>query len=768
VHRSTTFAAFLVLSVAAAGCDECRDRIVDDEEMPLSYAAALSETDGNDDTDGLEDAPPPVRSREPDSGNPRYALLIACSKYDYLGPSAELRGPVNDVVMMSELLTKNFGFAERNITVLSENAGHKSDRPLRAHIEREFKRLAERAAEGARVVVFFSGHGAQLPDDNPGDPADPEPDGLDEILCAADIRPDTKSDKPNVLNAVRDDDLNRWLQAIRAKGASVWVIIDACHSGTAIRGTEVYRQLPPEMLVSQQALQRARRTAGATRGVQSEASPLDFDREDQGGIVAIYAAQPHEPTVELPLPLDADDGEWHGLLTYTLSKVLTESAAPITYTELVQRIHREYIASCGRLGPVPLVEGTDQNREVLGTTEWPDRSRLVLQSDARGRSKLNAGRLHGLTPGTILAVFPPAGEATTDKPLGYVRITRARMTDADAEACEFNEVAALADVPDGARCRIERTEYGDLRLRVAIDDPASSAPDAKHPDWREQLEKRAAQEGSVFELVDAPATAQWLVRVHEADRIVLVPAQGWALPPNEGSRARFGPAPIDEKLADWLTEQLSRIARASNLLKLAGVMTEERERGLLSLLFGKKTATTLNVDFLKLDSAEDEHGKPIEWKAGGVQLQEGDIVAVRLKNTSEHAVDFTILFVDSAYGIEALYPPPRTVVDNRLEPGKSYTVGPLQVDADSVGLEHLIIIALKADGPPVDFSWLAQNSVAQARSLVSQRGTANSDQPLNQLFQQALFAQGKTRGLKMSESAGVSVRAISWKSVAEK
>ena len=400
--------------------------------------------------------------------NPRHALLIACSRYDHLPASAQLRGPVNDVVMMRELLTGRFQFPAGNIKVLSERSGRGESRPLRANIEREFKQLAKRVQPGSRVVVYFSGHGAQQPNDNPDDPDDPEPDGLDEILCPADTRPDFDVANLRVPNAISDDELGRWLRAIQTRGASVWVIIDACHSGTAVRGTEVYRQVPPEMLVPREVMLQAMRKARVSRGVSSEAAPFDFDEKD-GGIVAIYAAQPHEPTIELPLPIDARDAQWRGLLTYNLAKVLTESKAPVTYTELVQRIHQEYVATMGRLGPVPLVEGTDRNREVLGTTEWPERSRLVLQADKSGRLKVNAGRLHGLTPGTVLAVFPPVAKRAAEQVLGYVRIDRAGMTDADAKPHAYNDTEPPRNLPSGARCQIVRREYGDLRLRVAID-----------------------------------------------------------------------------------------------------------------------------------------------------------------------------------------------------------------------------------------------------------------------------------------------------------
>jgi len=755
----STILVVLFLGIMA-GCAEDSVPASSDGASPVEIAPKIVESEG-----GAEDVQPAEvdePDEPPDPDNPRHALLIACSKYDHLPASAQLRGPVNDVGLMKNLLTGRFKFPAGNITVLSERKGREDSRPLRANIEREFQRLAELAQVGSHVVVYFSGHGAQQPNDNPDDPADPEPDGLDEILCPADIKPEFDLEEFRVPNSVSDDELRRWLHAVRGRGASVWAIIDACHSGTAIRGTEVYRQLPPDMLVPRDLLQKAARNAHASRGLLTDSSPFELD-DKLGGIVAIYAAQPHEPTIELPLPVDSDDARWCGLLTYNLVKILTESTAPITYTELVQRIHREYVASMGRLGPVPLVEGSDQNREVLGTTEWPERSHLALQAEKGGRLKINAGSLHGMTPGTILSVYPPAGKQSAEQTLGYVRIRRAGMTDAEAEPYAFNELEAPRNLPDGARCQIVRRDYGDLRLRVAIDAPAEK--ESSHVDsWRQQLATRASQEGAVFELVHDLARAQWLVRPVEGNRIVLLPAEGWTRAPGIETAPVFGPAAVDDKLGDWLTEQLNRIARATSLLKISGEMTGERKRGLFSTLFGKES-TDLRVELLDLNSAEDKEGKPLEWTRGGLRLEEGAIVALRLRNASPHAVDFTVLFVDSGYGIEPVYPSPKTVVDNRLAPGDSFTVGPLAIDANSVGLEHLIVIALKAEGQPVDFTWLAQKSLEQARAVgLTRGGFANDDNPLGPLFQKALFGTGQTRGLKTANTSSVAVQAVSWQS----
>ena len=220
-----------------------------------------------------------------------HALLIGCNKYDYL-PGASLQGPANDTVLMRRLLVDRFNFKTENIRILSDNVGGQSSRPLRANIEREFKRLARRVAKGDQVTVLLSGHGSQQPDDDPQNPQDPEPDGLDEVFLPADTKPGIDLKTLSIPNAIRDDEIGLWLKAIQKQGASIWVVVDACHSGSGIRGTETPRQILPGQLIAKELLDKAKTTANTTRGSRKENSTLDV-ADESGGLVAIYAAQPH-------------------------------------------------------------------------------------------------------------------------------------------------------------------------------------------------------------------------------------------------------------------------------------------------------------------------------------------------------------------------------------------------------------------------------------------------------------------------------------------
>ncbi len=260
----------------------------------------------------------------------------------------------------------------------------------------------------------MSGHGTQVPATDPTAADDFEPDGLDEVFLCADTGPyDVQHNK--LPGSIVDAELGGWVRRIRDRGAQVWIIVDCCHSGTILRGPagETLRRVPIEKLVPRdvvaaataRAAQRGSRARGAG-GAPGADVPLGGDLKN---IAALYAAQPEQSTIELPLPPDSDEPTTYGLLTYTINEILTQSAGPLTYRELAQRIAAAYLRD-GRTSPTPFLEGENRDREVLGLREWPGRSAIRIVAEP---PRINAGSLHGLTKGTILKVFGAVARPAT-------------------------------------------------------------------------------------------------------------------------------------------------------------------------------------------------------------------------------------------------------------------------------------------------------------------------------------------------------------------
>jgi uncharacterized caspase-like protein len=109
----------------------------------------------------------------------KRAVLIGCN---YPGTKAELHGCVNDVTRMYKCLVDRFGFSEDEITVMVDT-DKRSVQPTGANIKRVLKQLIGVSVPGDILVMHFSGHGTQVPDET----GDDDNDGLDEAIVPTDL-----------------------------------------------------------------------------------------------------------------------------------------------------------------------------------------------------------------------------------------------------------------------------------------------------------------------------------------------------------------------------------------------------------------------------------------------------------------------------------------------------------------------------------------------------------------------------------------------------
>jgi len=267
--------------------------------------------------------------------------------------------------------------------------------------------------------------------------------------------------------------------------------------------------------------------------------------------------------------------------------VLQQSTSPLTYRELIERVAARY-HSAGYLR-TPLIEGGGLDREVLGLQEWPERPKILLglPGDIRGTWEMAAGSLHGMRPGTVLAVYPLAGTPDADRPVGHVRVVPVAPLQALVEPVAFGALPAPAAdllVPR-SRCQVVFVNYGDLRLKVAVQvqaDPTAAvqtmAPGTGPRSLEAAFTALMAQPGQLVEHVTDPADAAWYVRVI-AQEVYLIPASGWPHPaPLGGDQTAQAVAPpqfilgavtAGETVQVALQTALTRIARAQHLLSLS-------------------------------------------------------------------------------------------------------------------------------------------------------------------------------------------------------
>ena len=696
-----------------------------------------------------------------------HAVLVGCTQYAHLDTSLWLKGSENDVALMHEQLTgQGFGMPPENVTVLAGWPDDPDRRPTRANIERAFSHLREKAGEGDQVVILMAGHGSQQPADE--DPKDPELDGLDEIFLPADVGR-WNGETGVVENAITDDEIRDWLNRIRNTGAFVWMVFDACHSGTMTRGappeTSSERRLPTDVLVPREALMDATRRAAK----QSIESPSNASRartvvglsDHAGEMVAMYAAQSTELAPEFRVP--DKNGPYHGLFTYTLSEVLAQSQSALTYRELVDRVNTRYRAM-GRTHPTPLLEGGGLDREVLGLKEWPDRPTIQLTKEvASGEFELLAGTLRGITKGSVLSVYPPAGEVGADRVAGHVKVTRVKPLTSVVVPTAHDDLPAPEPerLKPGSRCAITFIDFGDQQLRVALQTGNSDGQNvATHPPGEGPGPLEAAfaslerQTAAMVERTGSAVNADWFIRVVN-DRALLVPAAGWASTPQADTVPDEPPAEFTlgdlsgEDLNENLNSSLQRIARARQLLKLTKQAGTGR-RG--------KRAVAIEVQLVRYAGGSDPTGEVVAHGNRGRILHPGDKIGFRITNPSQQIVDVTLLFVDSGYGITAVFPDPGTLDDNRIKPGESVDSARFEVDGETWGHEQIVTIATKATRRRVDFTALEQPTLERAAGF---RGEG-SDSPLAQLLDSAMYGKGATRGIGHWALNNHAVKLLCW------
>ena len=690
----------------------------------------------------------------------RHALLVGVTRYEHLNKYFWLDGAANDAALMKDLLISRFDFRPEHITTLAGWPDTPESRPTRANIKRELRRLGEVAGPDDQVVILLSGHGSQQPAAE--DAYDREPDGYDEIFLPADVRGWNRS-KGAVENAIVDDELRDWLRSIRDRGAFVWVIVDSCHSGTMTRGAprdyERERRIPIGMLIPEEVIgtagrggterERTRGVDGGRRLILDLSAPRSEAPPTPGGLVALYAAQAYEVTTEVRRPQGSNAR--YGLFTYTLAEILQQSKSTLTYQELVERVSARY-RIMGRFQPTPLIEGRERDREILGLQDWPERPRLLLGEDENGDLRLQAGQLHGVHPGTILAVYPPAGAAGAGDAMGHVRVTRVGTLTAHVEPSTFVDAstgkeraaAPAQELVPGSLCEIVFVDYGDFRLNVAVQVQTDLAVDTVTSDTGPEvieasLDEMAKTSGNLIKRVTEAGEADWYVRIHR-NKVVLVPASGLPsdVPLTPGSPFTLGET-SDAGLGKSLQQALMRLARAHNLLHIA---TEAGS--------GNSRSGGLDVSVEMLDG----QGKPVAYGPGGREVYGGDSIIVKLTNENPYPIDLTVLLVDSRYGISSLFPDP--LDNNRLEANQ--TVSLLMRVVEPFGRDQLVVIAVKGSGTaPMDFTYLAQPGL-RARSARA------SETPLEQLLNKAVFNRGSTRGATRETANEYTVRLIGWTS----
>jgi len=615
-----------------------------------------------------------------------YALLVGVGDYTTLGPSYQLLGPPNDVLLMHRTLVDVMGYRDDQIVTLV-TGGAEAQLPTRAQILGRLAIAAERARAGevAEFLLYLSGHGSQVPDQS-GD----EPDGRDEVFLPCDT---THWDEASgtVGGAILDDELEVALAAIRSAGARVVLIVDACHSGTLLRGERANGDADEGV--------RWRELSASELGVPAAAWPPS-DRwgttardswitARASGVVALYAARSAEKTPERELPnlLSASPRRRpFGLFTHSLATELRLTGGDETFGQLVSRIRARYEWSSVR-SPRPSAEGDLDAR--IGGRGRPMTFQVLREA---GRFYVqDHGLLHEAVVGSRFELFRTGQVGEADARLGEVRVDAVEL---DRSWCSPIGDAGWATLSTNASAMLVEAPVAPERLRLAYQgDAEGEAAFAKvlaaHP-------QRLVAALGTFD-------ADWIIRAGSPTCVMRA----------EESYCIDG--------AHTLEVVLSALFRRHNLLRLAGHPT----------IGGLPEGLEVRVS-----QVVDGGAIPI---APGVATRSGTQVTLQARNTSKETRWIGLLFLDNEHGI--------TEIELRGQGEVPAGAGwmrlereDLEFKGNSVGLEHLLVFAFNE---PATLPDLSQEHLQRAAAVPRSN---EADYTLAEVLIDLSFGAAPTRG----------------------
>jgi hypothetical protein len=690
-----------------------------------------------------------------------YAVLVGVNNYTNLDRQYQLQGAANDVALMQSVL-RSRGFADDHILIVADGISG-AQAPTRQGIMGALAAITQKAQHGDFVYLHFSGHGSQQPEDAARTDRGHKPDGMNEIFLPRDVGTWSERDT-SVSNAIVDFEINAVITALRNKGVFVWAVFDSCHSASMARGAALedvrFRQVDPARLgVPANRIEKAMRDSAVVHSQSADAaddSPLGSPRHlnrDAAGFVAFYAAQTSETAPEMTLPRNVGDGKHQGLFSFTLAQALEQNGS-LSYRQLRDFVLYQYAAQ-GQLSTTPLIEGTDLDAPIFGDANVKRVQQWAISLD-QGQASIRAGAMQDISDGALFAIISdplqPDAQAIGYLQAAAVKVFESSLVDTPQRPSGKQAIPALSPdaIPKGSYARLLQSAPNFL-LTVAMPPSATSASgdEVRVRKIIQQL-KAAPPSGLRVTWVapDQPADLRLSFGPLGAPKSQREPGQLWLLPPS-GELIASGPARShsialaqpDADVSAKLQDSLQRISHYVNLLRVSAQL-------------GTSGVADTEVQAI-LTRANAKESAPLPDGALP-KLYSGDIVEFKILNNGQTAADVTLLFLDSQYGITAMYPLAGRL--NRIKPGgEDHTK--IRIEANTVGVERMLVIAVAAEPnqPNADFSFLQQ------QTLPTERGQVTRGSPLSALFADAAFGPSATRGAEpVGDIEAPSMRLISW------
>ncbi len=245
-----------------------------------------SSNSSDNDTSNVSNTTSKQTKKETNPKIVKRGLLIGIN---YFGTDAELHGCINDVNNLQKFLTAKQYFNDDDFVKMTDD---RKDYlcPTKANILRELDNLVDFANshkdEQVQLFLSYSGHGYHIKDRN-GD----EEDGQDEVLCPVDY---------NTHGFIVDDYLkNNFIDRL-GSNVTIVVIIDACHSGTALDLKFNYRCGPQNKCFINNKIKPSQCKVAMISGCRDNQTSADASFlvggrwQSQGAMTASFIANYHD------------------------------------------------------------------------------------------------------------------------------------------------------------------------------------------------------------------------------------------------------------------------------------------------------------------------------------------------------------------------------------------------------------------------------------------------------------------------------------------
>ena len=661
----------------------------------------------------------------------KHALFIGINSYPQLD-NKDLRGCLNDVALMADVLGERFGFPAENMRFLRDAEA------TRDNVLAAFDGLVDRVEDDDIVTVVYAGHGSRLRDPHGG------ADLLESMVTYDSGRGDLGPNRD-----VLDYEIDWFVQRLNHKTPYVTLLFDCCHSGSVTR--DAFGSLTREVEPDTRSIEEAFPDALPPKPPQGNGALIDGD--GAGGwlpgsrsAVVIAACDASELANEHQV-LDGEEVIRHGAMSWFLSRELLRATSGTTWRDVFEKVAPTIAAEHPRQHPQ--MEGK-ADEVLFGTRELTPSSYLKVTTVDDEGVELAGGAAHGLTSDSLYAIHTHGTHAAGPEgsELALVRVDSVGATTSRATWESGGD-----DVEVGMRAFARSVALEDPALRVCI-----HVPDDKAAEGR----KLAAMLGGsdLLEVVEMDQPADVLVRLL-APRTFLedgapmpglgkLPTWTWAAVGADG-RLVIKKQPETRAAYKKILDGLVGVCRYRNLLAIRNDDPGSQMDGAVSLEAERYAES--RMAFVPARS---------EPESGVVLFGEGEHAEFVITNEHEEAVYVTLVQFGANGAVDLMLPfnghPSYDAGGMRIEPGawlrlaKDYygkdkrfgTIGqtglplhlpkdfPWAAEPDEAADSGMITLKLLVTQEPTDFSFLTQGAT---------RNITASKHPLAKMA--ALYGGGK-------------------------